>query len=76
MATFSWSIISMIILGCVLLSLLYISADLIMIDEDIKKQRISEKKALIIVFRSFLIVFLTSFVILSFLTLLVNRYFF
>jgi len=66
----------LVFLISLILSLFYISADLIMMDEDVKKQRISAKKALINVFRSFLIVFLTSFVILSFLILLVNRYLF
>jgi len=66
----------LVFLISLILSLFFISADLIIMDEDIKKQRISAKKALINVFRSFLIVFLASFVILSFLILLVNRYLF
>ena len=63
----------LVFLISLILSLFYISADLIMMDEDIKKQILSKKKALVSVFRSFLTVFLTSFVILSFLTLLVNK---
>lgn len=66
----------LVFLISLILSLFFISADLIIMDEKIKKQILSEKKALASVFRSFLIVFLTSFVILSFLILLINKYLF
>lgn len=67
-------IVEIIILICIMLSMFYISADLIILDGEIKSERISRRKALFSVLLAFLKAFFVLLLVAIFVVFLVERF--
>ncbi len=67
-------IVEIIILICIMLSMFYISADLIILDGEIKSERISRRKALFSVLLAFLKAFFVLLLVALFVIFLVERF--